>query len=261
MNSKRQKIGLALSGGAARGFAHAGVLKVLAEHNIPIDMIAGTSAGSLVAGAFAAGMRPDEIANMGRGLRWLSISAFSFSLKGLFSNKKLGRFIAQNFPAQRFEDVRIPFGAVACNIETGEEIVINTGDLATAIRASCAVPGVFTPVIGENGQTLVDGGVVAPVPTRAVRAMGADIVIAVDVLASGSAKLRNPRSAFGVVFQSGIMLLRTASRLQDDHADMTIVPEVGHIPIHDLTKMEELFTLGQESALEKIDDIKEMIGP
>jgi NTE family protein len=254
-----KKIGLALSGGAARGFAHVGVLKVLTRHNIPIDMIAGTSAGSVVAGAFASGMTPDEIAGMGRGIKWLSISGPSFSLKGLLSNKKLGNFVERNFPVQKFEDLPVRFGAVACDIETGEEVVITTGNVAAAIRASCAIPGVFTPVVADSGQTLVDGGAVAPVPARAVREMGADIVIAIDVLAAGPAKRRNPRSVFGVVFQSAMMLLRTASTLQDNQADLVIIPKVGHIRIDDLTKMDELVALGEAAALEKIEEIVRLV--
>lgn len=255
----KKKIGLALSGGAARGFAHVGVLKALREHGIPVDMIAGSSAGSVVAGAFAAGMTPDEIAQMGREVRWLKISRPSFSAKGLLSNAPLEVFINRNFPVRTFEDLRFPFCAVACDIETGEEIVLTEGDLAPAIRASCAIPGVFTPVEDDKGRTLVDGGVVAPVPTRAVREMGADVVIAVDVLASGSTKWGKPKSLVGVIFQAAMMLLRAASKLQDYHAEVTIIPQVAHIRIDDLTKMDELIAAGYAAALEKIDEIKALI--
>jgi NTE family protein len=257
---QKKKIGLALSGGAARGFAHVGVLKVLQENGIPIDMIAGSSAGSIVAGAFAAGMTPDEIAQMGRDIRWLGISRPSFSPRGLLSNARLGAFVTRNFPVQKFEDLLIPFAAVACDIETGDEIVFKgEGDLGPAIRASCAIPGVFTPVEDIKGRTLVDGGVVAPVPTRAVREMGAEIIIAIDVLAGGSTKWGKPKSLVGVVFQAAMMLIRTASKLQDYHADVTILPKVGHIRIDDLSKMDELIAAGEEAAREKIDEIEALI--
>ena len=256
----QKKIGLALSGGAARGFSHVGVLKVFAEHNIPVDMIAGTSAGSVVAGAFAAGMTPGEIAEMGRKVAWRKISGFSFSPRGLLSNAALGDFVAKNFPVKRFEDLPIPFGAVACDLETGLEIVLkDTGDLAPAIRASCAIPGVFTPILDDTGRTLVDGGVVAPVPTRAVREMGADIVIAVDVLACGSTRWGNPKSIIGVVFQSAMMLLRAASQMQDYNADVSIVPQVAHLRIDDLSNIDELIALGEEAAREKIGEIKTLM--
>jgi NTE family protein len=255
-----RKIGLALSGGAARGFAHVGVLKVLQEHGIPVDMIAGSSAGSIVAGAFAAGMTPDEIAEMGRKIKWMKISGPSFSPRGLLSNARLETFITKNFPVLKFEDLPVPFGAVACDIETGDEVVLTgEGDLAPAIRASCAIPGVFTPVENAAGRTLVDGGVVAPVPTRAVREMGAEIVIAVDVLAGGGTNLGKPKTLLGVIFQSAMMLIRTASKLQDYHADVTILPKVSHIRIDDLSKMDELIAAGEEAAREKVEEIKALV--
>lgn len=236
------------------------MLKILAEHNIPIDIIAGTSAGSVVAGAYAAGMTPDQIAEMGRGIRWGKLSRVACSIKGLLSNSPLGHIVRINFPAQRFEETIIPFGAVACDVETGKEIVLTgRGDLAEAIRASCAIPGIFTPVKAASGLTLVDGGAVAPVPVNAVREMGADIVIAVDVLACGSTRWRNPRSAFGVVFQSAMMLLRATSALQTGRADIAILPQVAHLRIDDLTKMKELIAAGEEAAREKIDEIRSLI--
>ena len=176
-----KKIGLALSGGGARGFAHIGVLKVLVAHNIPIDMIAGTSAGAVVGGAFAAGMSVDEISVMASKVGWTNMTRPSLSPLGLLSNAPMGKFLVRHFPVSRFEDCTIPFAAVACEFDSGEEIVFKTtGDLIPAIRASCAVPGVFAPLKDKDGRLLVDGGVVSPVPTDAVRQMGADVVIAVD---------------------------------------------------------------------------------
>ena len=188
-------------------------------------MIAGSSAGSIVAGAFAAGMTPDEIAEMGRKVKWMNISGPSFSPKGLLSNARLETFITRNFPVHRFEDLPVPFGAVACDIETGDEVVF-TGDGRSGAgdQGQLRHTGVFTPVEDAAGRTLVDGGVVAPVPTRAVREMGAEIVIAVDVLAGGGTNLGKPKTLLGVIFQSAMMLIRTASKLQDYHADVTILP-------------------------------------
>jgi NTE family protein len=254
-----KKIGLALGGGAARGFAHVGVLKALAEHNIPIDMIAGTSAGSVVGGAFAAGMTPDQIADLGRGVAWWKLSRPPLSPRGILSNSGLGELIARQFPVTRFQDLNIPFGAVACDIETGEEIVLKTnGDLAPAIRASCAIPGVFTPV-EIDGRTLVDGGVVAPIPSRAVREMGADMVIAVDVIACGSVNWGKPTTLLGVMFQSVMMMLRAASMNQHTNADVVIVPQIGNIRPDELGRVDELIKAGEEAAREKIDKIKALI--
>ncbi len=143
----RKKIGLALSGGAARGFAHFGVMKAFAENDIPIDFIAGTSAGSFAGGALASGASMAEIIEMSRKISWFRMTGFSFSPKGLLSNASMGAFVKQNFPVSRFEDLPIPFAAVACDLETGKEFILkDSGDLAEAIRASCAIPGVFAPV-------------------------------------------------------------------------------------------------------------------
>jgi NTE family protein len=252
----RKKIGLALSGGAARGFAHLGVLKVLREHGVPIDFVAGTSAGSIAGGAFASGLSVEEIIEMGRKIGWFSMSGFSFSTMGLLSNAALGAFIIRHFPVQRFEDLPIPFAAVACDLETGEEVVLkNSGDLATAIRASCAIPGVFVPV-DCDGRRLIDGGVVSPVPTRAVRKLGAEIVIAVDVIASGATYWGSPSTLLGVFFQAAMMLLRTAGKHQHYRADVVIVPQIAHLRPDEIGKMNEFIKAGEVAALEKIDEIK-----
>src|SRR5678815_1855772 len=143
MRSEHPRIGLALSGGAARGMAHVGVLRALLENDIPIDFIAGTSAGSIVGGAFAAGMPVEEI--------------------------------------------QVPFAAVATDLKSGAAVVLkDEGDVPFAIRASCAIPGWYVPVLDNEGRQLVDGGLVAIVPTSVARSLGADIVIAVDVNREGA---------------------------------------------------------------------------
>ncbi len=256
----RKKIGLALSGGGARGFAHLGVIKALVENDIPIDLIAGTSAGSFVGGAFAAGMTVDEIIRIGRKLSWFNIAGFSYSPRGLLSNAAMGTFIVQNFPVTKFEELKIPFAACACDLETGGEVVFKeTGDLALAIRASCAIPGVFVPVDFPDGSHLIDGGVVSPMPTKAVRDLGADIVIAVDLIACGSTYWGKPSTLLGTFFQSAMMLLRTASRNQHYQADIVIEPQIAHIRPDEIAKREELIELGYDAASEKIQDIKNLI--
>ena len=146
---KRKKVGLALSGGAARGFAHLGVLKVLKENDIPIDFIAGTSAGSFAGGAFAAGMSVNEITKLGEKISWFKMSGLSFSGKGLISNAPIAALIKERFPFNKFEDLMIPFAAVATDIETGEEKIFKgSGDLGFAICASCAIPGIWYMAFG-----------------------------------------------------------------------------------------------------------------
>jgi NTE family protein len=256
----RKKIGLALSGGGARGFAHVGVLTVLAEHGIPVDMIAGTSAGSIVGGALAAGMKASEIEAMAAAVRWTNMTRPSLSPLGLLSNAPMGRFIERYYPVVRFEGLSIPFAAVAFDLERGEEVVFSgSGDLITAIRASCAVPGVFAPIRDTNDRLLVDGGVVSPVPTDAVRAMGADVVIAVDLMACGATFRSRPRTAVGMMFQSAMALLRAASRGQSYSADIIIAPEIAHLRPDEIGKRDEFIALGRASATATIDRVKSLI--
>lgn len=253
-------IGLALSGGGARGFAHIGVLRALLAHNIKIDFIAGTSAGAIVGGAIASGMSIDEIIAMAAAVRWRNMTRPSLSPLGILSNAPMGKFLGARFAAKQFEDAPIPFAAVACDFETGGEVSLTgPGDLAFAIRASCAVPGVFAPLRDDNGRMLVDGGVVSPVPTDAVRQMGADVVIAVDLLACGATFRSRPRTAFGMMFRSAMMLLRAASRNQRYQADLVIVPQIAHLRPDEINKRDEFIRLGEASALEKLAEIKSII--
>jgi NTE family protein len=256
----RKKIGLALSGGAARGFAHLGVLKVLREHDIPVDFIAGTSAGSIVGAAYASGLNVEEITEMGKKMTWLRMTKFSYSPKGFLSNASMGALLRKNFPHDRFEDLPIPFAAVTCDLQTGEAVILEgSGDLIDAVRASCAIPGIFTPV-EIDGKRLFDGGVVANVPTKAVKKLGAEIVIAIDVLASGATYWGTPSTLVGIFFQSTMILLRAASKAHHYRADIVIVPKIAHIRPDEIGKMDELVRAGEEAALEKIDAIKELIG-
>lgn len=258
----RKKVGLALSGGGARGYSHVGVLRVLAENNIPIDYIAGTSAGSFVGGALAAGLPVDQIAEIGRRVSWFNITGLSYSPRALLSNAAMGNFIRQHFPVRTFEELPVPYAAVACDLNTGEQVILkDKGDLVFAIRASCAVPGVFKPLEDENGRMLVDGGVVAPVPVNVVREMGADIVIAVDLLACGTTFRTAPRTALGMLFQSAMMLLRAASKSQHYHADIVIEPQIAHLRPDEIRKREEFMALGETAAHEKLCEIKSLLRP
>lgn len=256
----RKKIGLALSGGGARGFSHIGVLSVLIESGIPIDMIAGTSAGSIIGGAYASGMSLEEIRAMGAKVGWTNMTRPSLSPLGLLSNVPMGNFLKRHFPVTRFEDCVVPYAAVTCDFETGEEVVRKgEGNMIDAIRASCAVPGVFAPVRNKEGRLLVDGGVVSPMPTDAVRQMGADVVIAVDLMGCGATFRTSPRTAFGMMFQSAMMLLRAASRNQQYTADIVIQPQIAHLRPDEISKRDEFIALGQAAALETIAEIKRLL--
>lgn len=257
---QNRKVGIALSGGGARGFAHVGVLKALAEHGIPVDLVSGVSAGSFVGGALAAGLNAEEIVEIGRKISWFGVAGFSYSPRGLLSNGAMGTFIEKHFPVTRFEDLKLPFAAVACDLETGDEVVLrDSGDLAFAIRASCAIPGVFVPLVDEQGRSLIDGGAVTPMPTRAVRKLGAEIVIAVDVVSCGSTFWGTPTTLIGTFFQSAMHMIRTASKNQHYRADVVIEPQIAHIRPDEIAKRDELIELGEKAALEKMDYIKGLL--
>lgn len=254
-----KKVGLALSGGGARGFAHVGVLKVLIENGVRVDMIAGTSAGSIMGGALAAGMSIGEILDMSRNIGWTDLGRPSLSPLGLFSNEPMGRYLAKYFSTTRFEELSLPFAAIACDLATGGEVVYKeTGDVIEAIRASCAVPGVFLPVDTADGRTLVDGGAVKPLPCDTLRDMGADVVIAVDILACGSNFRSKPRTGIGVAFQSALTLIRAAARLQHFHADIVIAPEIAHLRPDEIGKRDEFIELGEKAGIENLDAVQNL---
>ncbi|HEY0004292.1 MAG TPA: patatin-like phospholipase family protein [Pyrinomonadaceae bacterium] len=259
---KRPLVGLALSGGAARGIAHVGVLRVLAEHRIPVDAVAGTSAGAVVGGALAAGMPLAEIERFGRNLRWRDMGRVTLSRLGIQTNARMEEFIRKSFPVTRFEDLRIPFAAVATDLHSGSPVVMSgEGDLPFAIRASCAIPGWYVPVMDEEGRQLVDGGIVANIPAAAARSLGVDIVIAVDVNFEGAKFLGPPLSAIGVLVQSLMVVQRTASAHQLLDADVVIRPRVGHIRWDEMGRADELISLGEEAARPCIERIKRLIAP
>lgn len=260
MSLSRPTIGVALSGGAARGMAHVGVLRALIENNVPIDYIAGTSAGSIVGGAYAAGMGIEEITEFGHGLRWRDIGRMTMSRLGVQSNERLEQYLRDRLPATRFEELTIPFAAVATDLKTGTAVVMrDQGDVPFAIRASCAIPGWYVPVTDEEGRQLVDGGLVAVIPVSVTRELGPDIVIAVDVNAAGATFVGPTSSVIGVLFQSMLVVQKTASRYQLAAADLVITPRIGHIRWDEMGRAEELMDAGYMAATERIPQIFELL--
>ncbi|HET9713699.1 MAG TPA: patatin-like phospholipase family protein [Pyrinomonadaceae bacterium] len=258
--SFQPRIGLALSGGAARGNAHVGVLRAFAENNIRIDCVAGTSAGSIVGGALAAGMPLDEIEEFGRKLRWRDIGRVTMSRLGIQSNERLEQYLRARLPVCRFEDLKMPFAAVATELKTGAAVVMRDhGDLPFAIRASCAIPGWYVPVTDDKGRQLVDGGLVAVIPSSVARSLGADIVIAVDVNGSGATFIGPSSSVIGVLFQSMLVVQKTASHYQLQSSDLVIQPKVGNIRWDEIGRADELIAAGYEAGLESIPRIRELI--
>jgi NTE family protein len=260
--ARRPRVGLALSGGAARGAAHVGVLKVLLANDVPVDCIAGTSAGALVGAAFAAGLTIDELERFALSMRWRDFGRMTLSRLGVQSNARMEEYVRAQFPVTRIERLRIPFAAVATDLDTGGAVVLKgEGDLAFAIRASCAVPGWYVPVVDESGRQLVDGGLVSLVPVTAARALGADIVIAVDVNHEGAKFLGASRSAFGVILQSMVHAQRSASAHEVRQADVAILPRVGHIRWDEMRRGAELVAAGEAAAREALPQIERLLAP
>src|SRR3954469_7647594 len=253
----RPKIGLALSGGGARGIAHVGVLRALEDNNIPIDAIAGASAGSLIGGSYAAGLSIAQLEKMARGFRWRHTSRLSFSRLGFQSNAGLEKYLRTHLPATQFEDLKIPFAAMVTDLRKGELIVFrDQGDMPFAIRASCCVPAFYEPVRDRDGRFLVDGGIVANLPISQTRDLGADFVIAVDVNFDGVRFLDEPRTALGVLTYIFMAVERIVSDQERGSADLLIAPKVGHIRWDQTHRADELIKAGYEAGLASIDKIK-----
>jgi NTE family protein len=260
--NRRPRVGLALSGGAARGAAHVGVLKVLAAHGVEVSCVAGTSAGALVGGAFAAGLALEELEKFALGMRWRDFGRVTLSRLGIQSNARMEEYIRAKFPVTRFEDLAVPFAAVATDFDTGRAVVLkDEGDLGFAIRASCAVPGWYVPVVDGEGRQLVDGGLVSIVPVEAARALGADVVVAVDVNHEGAKFLGPPRSALGVIFQSMMHVQRSASAHELRRADVAVLPKVGHIRWDEMSRAAELIAAGEAAARAVLPQLDRLLAP
>ena len=192
---KKLKIGLALGSGAARGLAHIGVLKTLEKHRIPIDVIAGTSMGAFIGGAYASGIKVETMEEIAINVDWkLTAKMFTptISFSGFVEGKRINDFLRNIIGDRNIEDLDIRFACVATDILSGEEVMIEKGSLVEAIRASISIPVIFTPVSMED-RFFVDGGIVNPVPVDLARRIGADLVIAVNVIPMNPSLLRKQK--------------------------------------------------------------------
>jgi len=258
----RPRIGLALSGGAARGIAHVGVLRALEENNVRVDAIAGASAGALIGGCYAAGFSIEELTSMARAFRWRHTARLSFSRLGLQTNAKMEKFLRAHLPVTRFEDLPIRFAALATDLHTGTAVVFrDTGDLPFAIRASACIPAVYTPVRDSQGRWLVDGGLVASLPISYARDLDVDLVIASDVNFAGARFLEDPKTAMGVLMHTFVAVERIVANQDRDGADIVITPNVGHIRWDQTRRAEELLQAGYDAAMESMERIKSLVTP
>lgn len=248
----RRKVGLALGGGAARGIAHVGVLKVLEEHGVKISYVAGTSAGSLMGALFCSGRGWEEIRDIASDVNWGDLVQPALFSMGLVNPSKLEKMLDRLIANKTFEDLEIPLRVVAVDLLSGELYIFEEGSVARAVRASSSIPGIFSPLEWE-GRLLVDGGVKNNVPADVVKDMGADIVIAVDVNAN-ALKPEGPENVFDVMMYSMRIMLDDEERIAQN-ADFLIRPDLEGFSYYNLKNAEKLIDRGEAAAREQIADI------
>jgi NTE family protein len=252
------KIGLALGAGSARGFAHIGVLKALDEAGFKADVVAGTSAGSLVGVFYAAGFTPWQMEEVALKLRDVEVADFSSASKrGMFAGEALQKLVNDFVKGVPMERLKLPFAAVASNLKTGETVTLRTGDTGAAVRASCSIPGVFVPAV-IGGVELVDGSLVSPLPVKAARSLGADFVIGVDV---GSKPSNNVHSGlYEVLLQSFEIMGRSITALEAQTADFMIRPDTLRFVSTDFSARKDLIQAGYEAGLKAVGELRTRLG-
>lgn len=249
-------MGLAFSGGVARGFAHIGVLRALLERNIPIDCVSGTSAGAIVAASFAFRVPLEKLEEEARGLRWYSIIKLSTSKFGLVSNQEIEKRMEKLIGKVNIEDAEIPLAIVATDIETGDEVVMRKGKAALAVRASSCIPGLFIPV-EMDGMKLIDGQVSESLPLSPLLGMKADISIGVDVNRWHSRKKIG--NMLDVISNSIEILSSYKRELASHGADVLIEPDVSRYNASDFKKVDELIAEGYRAAVLKMPEIEKLL--
>jgi NTE family protein len=246
-------IGLALGGGAARGFAHIGVIQVLEEAGIRPDLVIGTSAGSLVAALYASGKSGTELATLAQSMDGGAITDWSFPGRGLIRGEALARFVREHSGGKRIEQMKLPLGIVATDLDSGQGIVFRVGDTGVAVRASSAVPAVFQPVrIGT--REFVDGGLVAPVPVRYARQMGAQLVIAVDISEAPDGAATG--DAMRMLLQTFSIMGRSINQFELADADIVLRPKLAGVSGADFSTRTRSIQAGRDAATAMLGELR-----
>lgn len=256
-DSSNVNLCLALGGGAAHAIAHIGVLQVLEEAGIQVDAVTGTSAGALVGLLYAGGLSPTQLAEEAGRLRWRDLARLQVPWRGLATNEPMEQYIASRISARRFDELRLPLAIVTTDLWSGERVILREGEVLPAVRATCAVPGLFQPV-EHRGRLLADGGLVENVPVKAAREMGAEVVIAVDVnrrfLFSGP-----PTNVFQMVMAALHVMVRRFDQEVDREADLLVVPEIGPIGWDELEEGPTLVSAGRRAMEEQLPRLREVL--
>ena len=250
------RIGLALGGGAARGFAHIGVIQVLEENGIKPDLVVGTSAGSLVAALYASGKTGAELALLADSMDESAFTDWSFPGRGLIRGEALAKYVRDHTGARSIEQMRTPLGIVATDLDSGQAILFQVGDPGVAVRASSAVPAVFQPVrIGTHEY--VDGGLVSPVPVRFARQMGAELVIAVDISAAPDGNATG--DPMRMLLQTFAIMGRSINSFELRDADVVLRPKLPGVSGADFTSRKKSIQAGREATLAALAALREKI--
>ena len=253
----KPKIGLALGGGAARGFAHIGVIKMLESHGIYPDYVVGTSAGAVVGSLYAAGYDAFAMQKIAQQLDEKIFADWTLGGRGLLKGEALQEFINQHINRRPLEQLNRRFATVATDLNSGERVVFRSGDTGMAVRASAAVPGVFQPA-QFRGHSYVDGGLTSPVPVQAARDMGADIVIAVDISAKPEGQPTDSLTA--IMWQTTTIMGGAIAANELKGADVVIRPRLPYVKSWDFTARNDAMLEGERAAQAALVAIKQKLG-
>ena len=249
------RLGLALGGGAARGFAHVGVIQVLEQNGIRPDLVAGTSAGSLVAALYASGMNGAELERAALSMEEATLTDWTLPIngRGVLKGDALARYVRQAVNGRLIEQMVLPLGILATDLGSGQGTLFRRGDAALAVRASSAVPGVFTPV-AIGGREFVDGGLVAPVPVSQARAMGAEVVLAVDI--SADPEGNNANGMLQVLLQTTAIMGQSINRHELKGAEVVLRPALSGVGSADFSARQRSIAAGRAAMLAALPRLK-----
>ena len=255
----RKKVGLVLSGGAALGYAHIGVIKELEKHKIPIDIVVGTSMGGLVGAAYCSGASVEDMLDIANKFKTINFLDVNFNKSGIFSGNGMMTKINKIIPDIDIENMKIPFACVGCDINNEKEIVFDKGNLRNAVRTTISIPGLFVPV-KDGDNNLVDGGVINNVPDNIAKKMGADIIICVDVIKNYKLK-GNLTNIIDTLFYSINLLTKEMQRKKKKYYDVLIAPDLSECKQmgFNTKTVETCVRIGEEETKKYIKEIKELL--
>lgn len=255
--AKYPVIGVALGGGFARGMAHIGVLKVLEEEGIPVSVMTGTSVGALIGASYCSGLSLEDLEKVAHSCRFTTFARWTVSRYGFASNDRMVSFLTRTLKVKTFEELRIPMGVTATDFNSGEGVVFHSGSIIDPVRASCAYPGMFLPV-EIRGRYLVDGMLSHPVPTRPLRDMGAERVLAIHLKGTWT-KGGPPRHLFDVIGQSFAIAQDAMSSLWRSAADIVVEPDVAGFAYDDFKRAGDLIRSGEVAMRQAMPEVRKWL--